>query len=95
MVPGHFLPGAVDAVVATCVHSSSARRDNSEPSSTVALSTHCVGINTVDCRDRSFGLSRLIRSDSAQLNYLSGCGTSPATQVEPLAPSRPQFENEA
>jgi hypothetical protein len=71
------------------------RRGEWEFSSTVALSTQCVGINTVDCRDRSFGLSRLIRSDSAQLNYLSGCVTSPATQAEPLAPNRPQFENEA
>ena len=75
--------------------SSSAQRGRWEFSSTVALSTRCVGINTVDCRDRSFGLSRLIRSDSAQLNYLSGCVTSPATQAEPLAPNRPQFENEA
>jgi len=71
------------------------RRGGWEISSTVALSTQSVGINTVDCRDRSVGLSRLIRSDSAQLNYLSGCVTSPVMQGEPLAPSRPQFENEA
>lgn len=50
--------------------SSSARRGRWEFSSTVALSTPCVGINTVDCRDRSFGLFRLIWSEPAQLAHL-------------------------
>ena len=64
---GHFLPGAAGAGVVGVEHSSSARRGGWESSSTVSFSTHCVGINTVDCRDRRFGLIRLNRSESAEV----------------------------
>ncbi len=60
---GHFLPGAAGAGV----HSSSARRGRSEPSSIVVSAPQCVGNATVDCRNRRFGLIRLNRSESAWL----------------------------